>query len=311
MKVQITTSSYDLNNFIDSELLNSAKIEIALNPFKRRLTESQVSDLLQDDVIGMIAGLEPLTESVLRDAPKLKLIVRCGAGLDSVDLVAARKLGIDVVNTPNAPSRAVAELTIGHMINILRHISATDRSLREGSWTPTMGTLLGTKKVGLIGLGRIGKMVSDLLLAFGASVQAFDPNVTSPNSLVTLCDLETLLSTSDIVSLHVPYSAETHHLLNAKTLCLMKSESVIVNVSRGGLIDEDALLHSLTSNLIAGAALDCFENEPYTGPLRLLSNVCTTSHMGSYARETRDQMEIEASTALVAGLKKHGFIPHP
>ena len=133
MKIQITTSSYDLNNFIDSELLNSAKIEIALNPFKRRLTESQVSDLLQDDVIGMIAGLEPLTESVLRDAPKLKLIVRCGAGLDSVDLVAAHKLGIDVVNTPNAPSRAVAELTIGHMINILRHISATDRSLREGS----------------------------------------------------------------------------------------------------------------------------------------------------------------------------------
>ena len=123
-----------------------------------------------------------------------------------------------------------------------------------------------------------------------------------------MCDLDTLLATSDIVSLHVPYSASTHHLINAESLRLMKPQSILVNISRGGLIDEDALFHSLTTNEIAGAALDCFEIEPYTGPLRTLPNVCSTSHMGSYARETRDQMEIEASTALVAGLKKHGFI---
>jgi D-3-phosphoglycerate dehydrogenase len=194
------------------------------------------------------------------------------------------------------------------MLNALRHISATDQSLREGSWNPTMGSLLGTKKVGLIGFGRIGKMVSELLLAFGASVQAFDPMVSSKSSQVEMCDLNTLLATSDIVSLHVPYSASTHHLINAETLGLMKPQSILVNISRGGLIDEDALFQSLTTNKIAGAALDCFEIEPYTGPLRTLPNVCSTSHMGSYARETRDQMEIEASTALVVGLKKHGFI---
>ena len=194
------------------------------------------------------------------------------------------------------------------MLNALRHISTTDRSLRDGSWTPTMGSLLGTKKVGLIGFGRIGKMVSELLLAFGASVQAFDPMVSTSNTEVTMCDLDTLLLTSDIVSLHVPYSASTHHLVNAESLRLMKPQSILVNISRGGLIDEEALFYSLTTNKIAGAALDCFEIEPYLGPLRTLPNVCSTSHMGSYARETRDQMEIEASTALVAGLKKHGFI---
>ena len=308
MKVQITTSSFDLNNFVESELLASAKIEIALNPMKSRLTESQVTELLNDDVVGMIAGLEPLNGNVLRSAKTLKVIVRCGTGLDSVDLDVARELGIEVYNTPNAPARAVAELTIGHMLNALRHISATDRSLREGSWTPTMGSLLGTKKVGLIGFGRIGKMVSELLLAFGASVQAFDPIVSNTNSQVEMCDLQTLLASSDIISLHVPYSPATHHLINAEALSLMKPLAILVNISRGGLIDEDALFNSLTSNRIAGAALDCFENEPYTGPLRTLPNVCSTSHMGSYARETRDQMEIEASTALVAGLKKHGFI---
>ena len=308
MKVQITTSSFDLNNFVESELLASAKIEIALNPMKSRLTESQVTELLTNDVVGMIAGLEPLNGNVLRSAKTLKVIVRCGTGLDSVDLDVARELGIEVYNTPNAPARAVAEFTIGHMLNALRHISATDHSLREGSWTPTMGSLLGTKKVGLIGFGRIGKMVSELLLAFGASVQAFDPIVSSTNSQVEMCDLQTLLASSDIISLHVPYSTATHHLINAKALSLMKPLAILVNISRGGLIDEDALFNSLTSNRIAGAALDCFENEPYTGPLRTLPNVCSTSHMGSYARETRDQMEIEASTALVAGLKKHGFI---
>jgi D-3-phosphoglycerate dehydrogenase len=308
MKVQITTSSFDLNNFVESELLASANIEIALNPMKSRLTESQVTELLNDDVVGMIAGLEPLNESVLRNAKTLKIIVRCGTGLDSVDLDIARELGIDVFNTPNAPARAVAELTIGHMLNALRHISATDHSLREGSWNPTMGSLLGTKKVGLIGFGRIGKMVSELLLAFGASVQAFDPMVSAESPQVEMCDLNTLLLTSDIVSLHVPYSTATHHLINAEALSLMKPQSILVNISRGGLIDEDALFHSLTTNKIAGAALDCFEIEPYTGPLRTLPNVCSTSHMGSYARETRDQMEIEASTALVMALKKHGFI---
>jgi D-3-phosphoglycerate dehydrogenase len=308
MKVQITTSSFDLNNFVDKDLLARANIEIALNPMKSRLTESQVTELLNDDVVGMIAGLEPLNGNVLRSAKTLKVIARCGTGLDSVDLDVARELGIEVYNTPNAPARAVAEFTIGHMVNSLRHISATDHSLREGSWTPTMGSLLGTKKVGLIGFGRIGKMVSELLLAFGASVQAFDPIVSSTNSQVEMCDLQTLLASSDIISLHVPYSTATHHLINAKALSLMKPLAILVNISRGGLIDEDALFNSLTSNRIAGAALDCFEIEPYTGPLRTLPNVCSTSHMGSYARETRDQMENEASTALVAGLKKHGFI---
>jgi D-3-phosphoglycerate dehydrogenase len=278
-----------------------------MNPHGRRLSEEEVAELVATDVIAILAGLEPLTDRVLSNAKSLRVIARCGTGLDSVDLQAASRLGIDVFNTPDAPTQAVAELTIAHMLNSLRHISTTDSNMRSGKWTPTMGSLLATKTVGLIGVGRIGSAVAKLAQAFGARVIGFDPVVSSHNS-VELLSLDEVLNQADIVSLHVPINDQTHHILNANTISRMKPGSIVVNVSRGGLIDESALHDALKSQHLSAAALDCFEDEPYSGPLLQIPGVHVTAHMGSYARETRDLMEVEASTNLVNGLRKRGLI---
>jgi D-3-phosphoglycerate dehydrogenase / 2-oxoglutarate reductase len=306
-KVLITTSSFSLGNFAQAKSLHDAGISIEVNPHGRRLSEDEVAELVATDVIAILAGLEPLTDRVLSNAKSLRVIARCGTGLDSVDLQAASRLGIDVFNTPDAPTQAVAELTIAHMLNSLRHISTTDSNMRSGKWTPTMGSLLATKTVGLIGVGRIGSAVAKLTQAFGARVIGFDPVVSSHNS-VELLSLNEVLDQSDIVSLHVPINDQTHHILNASAISRMKPGSIVVNVSRGGLIDESALHDALKSQHLSGAALDCFEDEPYSGPLLQLPGVHVTAHMGSYARETRDLMEVEASTNLVNGLRKRGLI---
>ena len=306
-KVLITTSSFSLDNFAQAKALHDAGISIELNPHGRRLSEDEVADLIATDVIAVLAGLEPLTDRVLSNAKSLRVIARCGTGLDSVDLRAASRLGIDVFNTPDAPTQAVAELTIAHMLNSLRHISTTDSNMRSGKWTPTMGSLLATKTVGLIGVGRIGSAVAKLAQAFGARVIGFDPVVSSHNS-VELLSLDEVLNQADIVSLHVPINDQTHHILNANTISRMKPGSIVINVSRGGLIDESALHDALKSQHLSGAALDCFEDEPYSGPLLQIPGVHVTAHMGSYARETRDLMEVEASTNLVNGLRKRGLI---
>lgn len=306
-KVLITTSSFSLGNFAQAKSLHDAGISLEMNPHGRRLSEDEVAELVATDVIAILAGLEPLTDRVLSNAKSLRVIARCGTGLDSVDLQAASRLGIDVFNTPDAPTQAVAELTIAHMLNSLRHISTTDSNMRSGKWTPTMGSLLATKTVGLIGVGRIGSAVAKLAQAFGARVIGFDPVVSSHNS-VELLSLDEVLNQADIVSLHIPINDQTHHILNASTISRMKPGSIVVNVSRGGLIDESALHDALKSQHLSGAALDCFEDEPYSGPLLQMPGVYVTAHMGSYARETRDLMEVEASTNLVNGLRKRGLI---
>jgi len=302
LQVLITTSTFNLDNFKQLELLNKAQIEVKLNPFATRLTEDQAIDLLGTNTIGLIAGLEPLTEKVLTSAKSLKVIARVGTGLDSVDLVAAKKLGITVLNTPDAPTQAVAELTLGHILGLLRNIPVADRQIRNGVWKGLMGSLLQTKTVGIVGFGRIGKRVAGLLSAFGAKVIISDELATSTEYLNV--GLNELCAKSDVITLHLPYNDLTHHLINEKQLNLMKKGSYFVNISRGGLVDEDALLAALKSGQIAGAALDCFEHEPYDGELRNFDNVQITAHMGSYARETRDLMEREASQLLVDAFKE-------
>ena len=306
MQVLISTSSFNLANFAQLSDLEKAGVEVKLNPFAARLTEKQVIDLLGTDTIGLIAGLEPLTKNVLQAAKSLKVIARVGTGLDSVDLVAAKELEIIVLNTPDAPTKAVAELTIAHILGLLRHLSQADRQIRNGIWKGLMGSLLETKTVGIVGFGRIGKRVATLLSAFGASVLISDAQVKSGD--FQNVGLDELCTRSDIVSLHLPYGEATHHIIDEKRINLMKKGSFIVNISRGGLVDEAMLLVALKSGHLAGAALDCFEQEPYEGELRNLENVQITAHMGSYARETRDLMEQEASRLLVNALHEKNLL---
>jgi D-3-phosphoglycerate dehydrogenase len=303
----ISTSSFDLSNFDETDLntLRGAGVSIRTNPVGRKLTEDEAIENLRDDVIGLIAGLEPLNSRVLDAAPRLKAIARVGIGLDTVDLAAAKARGIEVFNTPEPPAQAVAELTIGHIIGMLRNITRVDRAVRGGEWKGQFGQLLAGKTVGVIGHGRIGKKVSELLSVFGVDVIAHD-QVTIDVPGIKFVDLQTLLTSSDIVTLHVPYTSENHHLIGGPEIASMKTGAYLVNVARGGLIDETALHTALTSNHLSGAALDCFETEPYSGPLMHLDNVVMTAHMGTYATETRGQMEREAARLLVGYLRQIG-----
>lgn len=301
--ILFTTSSFDLSNFRDKEELTNKGYDFLFNPYGKRLTEDQVLELLTEDVVAMVAGLEPLTENVLKNAKGLKIIVRCGIGTDNVDMVAASKLGIQVYNTPDAPTRAVAELTLAHILSWLRRIPECNNIIRKGKWNSLMGKMLASQTVGLIGYGRIGRMVAELLKAFGAEVLIYDVFEITPAPGIKVVSLDSLLSMSDIVSLHLPYTPETHHLITQKELAKMKPSSLLVNLARGGLINEDDLLNAIESGRIAGAALDCFETEPYSGPLLQLDTVQVTAHMGSYAKESRALMEAESCEKLVAALK--------
>jgi D-3-phosphoglycerate dehydrogenase len=306
--ILVTTSSFASKDAAAQDVLNKAGFKIERNPFCRTLTEEEVTKLLgEHHPVGMIAGLEPLTASVLKDAaPHLKVISRCGTGLDNVDLVAAEKLGIAVFNTPAAPAEAVAELTVALIFALIRNVTHHDHVVRAGFWSKTMGVLLSEITVGIIGLGRVGKRVASVIQPFGAKVLGCD---TKPDyewiashgvSLVTVPEL---LGTSDIVSLHLPYATgELHHFMNTDRLKAMKQGSYLINTSRGALVDEDALCASLREEHLAGAAIDVFEHEPYRGPLTKFTNVILSPHVGSYARATRNRMELEAAQNLVAGL---------
>lgn len=307
-RILISTSSFDVAASRELQALADHGLEIVVNPHGRRLTEDEIAMLLGPKVVGLIAGVEPLTRRVLEGAPALKVISRCGIGMDSVDLAAASELGISVFNTPEAPASAVAELTLALMLTMLRRVSEADRSLHEGRWKPLMGSLLEAQTVGLVGYGRIGRRLAKLLSGFGCPLLAHDPAATEAAG-VELCGLDELLARADVVSLHLPYYAATHHLLDAQRIGSMKKGAFIVNAARGGLVDEDALLAALKSGRIAGAALDTFEREPYSGPLAGLPQVVMSAHMGSYARESRVRMEQEAAANLVRGLAQQGVLP--
>lgn len=307
-KFVISTSSFDTDNNAAIQRLIQAGVQPVTNPYGRRLTEDEAESLLQDDVIGMIAGVEPLTARVIQSAAHLKVISRCGTGMDSVDLDAAKNKGIIVLNTPEAPAQAVAELTLGLILAGLRQIPQTDQKIRSGEWPRTQGGLLAAQTVGLIGLGHIGKRVAKLCRAFEANVIAYDPFINQPPEDVTLVSLDKLLETADIISLHTPYSSELHHLINAQAFERIKPGALLINAARGGLVDEHALKAALDSGKLGGAALDAFEQEPYQGSLLECSNLILSSHVGSLAREARQRMELEAAENLLNGLIKAGII---
>lgn len=293
-KIVFSTSNFGLADSGEIEKLRNAGFELIFNPFKRRLTESEIISLLNDDVVGLLAGVEPLNAKVLASAKNLRVISRCGTGLDNVDLVVAKERNISVFNTPDAVSLPVAEMTIAVMLNLLRKICESDRGIRSGVWSQKMGNLLAGKVVGIIGFGRIGQKLASLLGSFGVKIVVHDPYMENISNNVSKLEFEELLACSDIVTLHIPLTSENYHLIGADQIKIMKKGSYLVNLARGGLVDEDALFHALENRNIAGAAIDVYESEPYKGPLLSSESIILTAHMGSYATEARVLMEREA-----------------
>jgi D-3-phosphoglycerate dehydrogenase len=287
-------------------ILRENGIEIVPNPYNRKLTPEEVLTLAAD-CDGIVAGVELLDERVLKNLPRLKCISRVGVGLESVDMKAAESLGILVRNTPDGPTRAVAELTIGMAFALLRRIPQADRNIRNGIWKKEMGSILLGKTAGIIGLGNIGKEVAGLFLALGCEVIANDPKpdlAWLEQYPVSMVKLDDLLAGSDLVCLHLSFTSKGKPLIGEEQLALMKPTAVLINLARGEVIDEDALYEALSNGRLAGAALDVFSAEPYKGRLIYLDNVVLTPHLGSYAREARLNMEIQAVENLLEGLSE-------
>jgi D-3-phosphoglycerate dehydrogenase len=305
-KVLVSSRAFGKLDSTPIDIIENAGFEVIKNPYGRKLEENELLELISD-VIGMIAGTEAITENVIINADSLRVISRGGTGLDNVDLNAAEKYGVTVYNTPDALTQAVAELTIALILALHRRIVEADGSIRKGVWIPVMGRLLENKTIGVIGLGRIGKQVVRLLQPFGLNFIAFEPNPDNDfvrEYQISLKSLTDLFKESDILTLHLPLNNETYHIVGEKELSFIKKDAIIINTSRGGLIDENALYNSLKKGLIGGSALDTFEDEPYNGPLKNLYNVVLTPHIGSYAKEARSRMEIEAAKNLINGLKE-------
>ncbi|MBL7074343.1 phosphoglycerate dehydrogenase [candidate division KSB1 bacterium] len=302
MNIAITTTSFGKYDSSPLARLKGAQIHYILNPYGRKLTKEEVLDMSKG-VDGIIAGTEPLGEQVLRKLPRLKVISRCGAGMDNVDLDAAERLGIKVFNTPYGPTLAVAELTVGLILDLLRKVTLMDSELRAGVWNKRMGNLLYGKKVGIIGFGRIGQKVAELVMTFGVEVGYCDVCEISCDLSCTAKEFENLLAWSDIITLHISAQKEMVLILGEKEIGMMKEGAWLVNVARGGIVDEEALYQTLKRNHLAGVALDVFGSEPYNGPLSTLNNVIITPHIGSYALEARVAMEMESVENIIVGLK--------
>jgi D-3-phosphoglycerate dehydrogenase / 2-oxoglutarate reductase len=300
MKIVTTTSNF---GFTDT----SFGLSVVNNPHGRRLTENEVLEfLLREKPTGMIAGVEPLTRKVLEKVPFLKVISRCGVGMDSVDLAAAKEQGIKVYNTPLAPIASVSEMALSLTLSFLKRIPQVDRYMKEGHWNKMKGNLLEGKVVGIIGCGRIGTQTARLFKAFGCTLLGFDPYVKD-HSICKMEDMNKVITESDIVSLHLPITEKTRGLINAEVFRYMKPSSILINTARGDLIDEEALFTALKKEQISGAALDVFTKEPYSGPLTdksIADRIILTPHIASSAVEGRAKMEAESFKNLLKGLKE-------
>lgn len=305
MKILITPSSFGECGPEPIRLLEDAGLDFALNSSGRRLTIEEVIGLGRDSV-GLIAGLERLDAVALAQFPKLRVISRLGSGVENVDLAAARSRGIVVRNTPYGPTRAVAELTLGMVLALLRFIPLADRNLRQGVWRKEIGQLLQGRVLGIVGLGRIGREVAQLMRSMGCHVIGYDlapDGAWAADNEVRLVEFEDLLSESEILCLHVSVSPDEMPLIGVTELATMRAGALLINMARGGVVDEVALLDVLENGTLAGAALDVFLEEPYTGPLTEIENVILTPHLGSYASDAKLAMEIEAVNNLVQALE--------
>lgn len=272
----------------------------------------------QDVLVQKIAGYDAIvvrsatkvTKEVIEAGTDLKVIARAGTGLDNVDLDAAKKAGITVVNTPGANSVSVAELTIGLMLGLFRHIPRGTNGLKEGLWEKKKlkGSELFKKTVGIVGFGTIGKQVAERLLAFGCEILAYDVVKDAGGLDVEFVGLEELYQKSDIITIHTPLLDATKGLINGKAFEQMKKGVFIIDAARGGILDEQALFDNIENGKVAGAALDVFDVEPPTDELRkkliAFDNVVCTPHIGASTYEAQERVGEQIVENLIKALEQ-------
>jgi phosphoglycerate dehydrogenase-like enzyme len=256
--VAVTARSFRQVPGEHQELLRASGLPVRFAEEDRPLEEEELVELVRD-CWGLIVGVDPVTAAVL-DAGPLRVVVRFGSGTDNVDLEAAGRRGVRVAATPGTNARSVAELTIGLLLALARHLVLHDREIRSGSWSRHTGIELAGRRLGVVGYGAVGRQVAGIAGALGMEVVATDPAVRDAD--VPLVALDTLLASSDAVTLHVPLADDTRSMIGATQLERMRPQALLVNTSRGGLVDERALAQALAAGRLGGAAFDTFERKP-------------------------------------------------
>ena len=274
-----------------NKVLKENGLKITYEP---QITPDHIKEKIAQYNIIIVRGRTKLTKELIEKADNCKIIARVGVGLDNIDLDAAKAKNIRVINAIEAAMTSVAELVLGFMFALARQIPLGDRGIRDGEWLKNelVGTELKGKYFGIIGLGNIGKRLGRLAKGLYMNIIGFDvipiDEEFSKDVGLMKTDLDTLLQSSDYVSLHVPLLDSTYHMIDAKKLSLMKKTAKIINTSRGGVIDEEALYEALKNGNLGGAALDVFENEPATkNKLATLENVILTPHIGAQTKEAQ------------------------
>ena len=306
MKIFISTSTFAQFSSKPLEMLKNKGYDVTLNDFGRKLRQNELLNIVSKfDAI--IAGTENYNTKIIDSAKKLKVISRVGIGLDNIDFECADKNGIKIFKTQTTPALPVAELVLGLTLDLLRKISNQNQNLKNGIWTKQMGSLVHGKTLGIIGLGNIGRKLVEITSGMELEYLAYDiihDEKFAQEYGVQYCNLNELLTRSDVVSIHLSLSDNNKGLISFNQLKIMKNSSILINTSRGEVINEQDLEKAIRENFIAGAGLDVFQEEPYNGKLTKYDNVILTPHIGSYAKEIRITMEIEAVQNLLKGLKE-------
>ena len=274
-----------------NEILEKNGLKITYEP---EITPEQISEKIENFDVVIVRSRTKLTKDLIEKASKCKIIARVGVGLDNIDQNAAKEKGIRVINAVEGAMNAVAELVIGLMLSLAREIPRADREVRNGNWIKKelMGTELRGKYLGIVGLGNIGKRLGRLARALNMNIIGFDvvpiDDEFSKEVGLMKTDIDTLLASSDYLSLHVPLLDTTKHMIDSTKMASMKNTARIINTSRGGVIDEEALYEALKNGQLGGAALDVFEVEPATtNKLTALPNFISTPHMGAQTKEAQ------------------------
>lgn len=281
MKILITPRSFGKEDPQIFDFLVDKGLELVRNETGGILTKAQLMDAISD-CDGVIVGVDPLDRDVLNAAVKLKAISKYGVGVDNIDVQAAEARGIPVSRTAGANSEAVADYTMALMLAVARKVVMIDRSCRQRDWKKSMTRDISGGTLGLVGLGAIGKLVARRASGFGMQCIAYDPywdeDYAKANK-ITRVSVDEVYRTADVITLHVPLTSQTRHMVGKRELALMRPDAILINTARGGLLDEDALLDALEKNAIYGAGIDAFAEEPPTNPRWYqLDNVVLGSH---------------------------------
>lgn len=307
-RILVTSTSFGMNDPSLRARLESAVGEVIYNDAGHPLTPEELIPLIQD-IDGMIAGLDFITRAVFENANRLRVVARYGVGVDRVDLQAAQEKGVVVTNTPGANAVSVAELAVGLILALIRHIPAANSQTKQGNWPRLKGTTLQGKVVGLLGLGAIGQSVARMLAGFGCGLIGYDPmiDVAAARAFgVEWMPGEQVIRTADILSLHLPATPATENMFNSDLFATMKDGAYLINTARSEIVDEMALVAALQSGKLAGAAMDTFRQEPPPAdhPLLQLEQVIVTPHTGSHtdnATITMGRMALEDCLAVLRG----------